>query len=665
MSTKKRNWWTETKILRRVIYEIVQNDNTLYYGIDFSDQGFTISVARGRNTPTTVTFELNKESINNSFLKSAIYFPESEERPRIIGQMALAKEDFAPSRLVKNIENKIGLDEGKSYITWKGKDYHAEDLLRLILSRLKLRADKFLAFQPSKLSLWQPSFQTHAIITCPLGWSEEQRAALLRAIKIAGFKSGDVISKTIAAAIYWRSKQTIQVSEDIIVIQPGDSISDVALVSCATNLQGFAEVKIKAHRSIKKDIDNESDWQSKITAQIKSLCEPMGVSFKAIRTIIYIETNSDFTRVNPVKQWLRNEHSDLASVVNVFELSFGAVYYSSLRGEGLRQPINAYTGLKSSQKFTLKGIEASENSFTELSLTHDESLNAPGDLVQKLDSFNVQSSNVKNLEQLKLRDNGYHVDGRLEQGEHYEEFQQPVYQTISLLIAKDYEDFQPFLKQVIFAMFERKRSGRKNSYAPRIPFKFDIYGGGQARVNQLIDSLREAQKIIVSSSNNRRIEGFFIDETVEIFLTSGWLEKYCEIVIKYVLDEISLVDTKLDFEKCLYIFDAEHKIGGYEKPLHEYDSFLKVNDQTFLFECKSGEPDKWLDENFYDKYDQASRDFNSPKKKTFWLCSTITQFDLSCFKKQWNIPFSLVNLTNFYDVVKAVITDCIRKSKRS
>jgi hypothetical protein len=190
-------------------------------------------------------------------------------------------------------------------------------------------------------------------------------------------------------------------------------------------------------------------------------------------------------------------------------------------------------------------------------------------------------------------------------------------------------------------------------------------------VQNIFKSLSECDKILDYKCPKNTVRGKFTNPYVEFFLSGGWLEKYCELVVKYVVHEIHSEDPNLKSADWYYP-DAEYKKTNPEEKdgvesIWEIDSFLRFQNITFLFECKSADLDNLDQEKpkLLKKYRNAGKVFDAENERTFFLCSAIKQLELKDLNRVWDASFSFTNLTNFYDVVKAVITDCIRKSKRS
>jgi hypothetical protein len=190
-------------------------------------------------------------------------------------------------------------------------------------------------------------------------------------------------------------------------------------------------------------------------------------------------------------------------------------------------------------------------------------------------------------------------------------------------------------------------------------------------VQNIFKSLSECDKILDYKCPKNTVRGKFTNPYVEFFLTGGWLEKYCELVIKYVVHEIYSEDLNLKSDDWYYL-DAEYKKNDLKekdgvKVKAEFDSFLRFRNTTFLFECKSADLDNLDQEkdSLLEKYRECGKVFDAENERTFFLCSAIKQLELKDLNRAWDASFSFANLTNFYDVVKAVITDCIRKSKKS
>ncbi|MGO0063452.1 Hsp70 family protein [Brevibacillus fluminis] len=149
-----------------------------------------------------------------------------DEHKVLVGQVADNKRKSDPSRFKEHFKN--DLIDNIPYSIQGRYFYHPKDLAKEILLHVKKQAMKRLDVERID----------HAVITYPANFSEKYRDALKEAAFNAGFVRVDLLDEPTAAAIYYASKEKIEIGTKILVYDLGGGTFDVALIEKAE--EGFS-----------------------------------------------------------------------------------------------------------------------------------------------------------------------------------------------------------------------------------------------------------------------------------------------------------------------------------------------------------------------------------------------------------------------------------------
>lgn len=190
------------------------NLDTINCGLDFGTSNSVISI----------TDKKTKKEVFTYSDKSILYFPETNDLTYLVGQQAqdMYIQEQMRGRLLKSV--KTLLKQDKFLFTWiYGKKVTPEQLSMFIISHLKKKAEEFLGFEITDVTLGRPAIFSE---------DPQQEALavkrLLKAAKDAGFINVKLQLEPIAAAFYYES--LLDSPKNVLVADFGGGTSDFTVM---------------------------------------------------------------------------------------------------------------------------------------------------------------------------------------------------------------------------------------------------------------------------------------------------------------------------------------------------------------------------------------------------------------------------------------------------
>ena len=171
-----------------------------------------------------------------------------------IGKVAKQSARAVPEQIVEFVKREIGKSKTTFFRTFDDKDYAPEELVALILTKLKQDAEAYLNAEV-----------TDAVITVPAYFHDAEREATRNAGKIAGFNVLQVLNEPTAAAIAYGIDQ-LGTDQNVFVFDLGGGTFDVTIMRVSeSTIQMLATHG--DHRLGGKD------WDDKIITHIAEMFE--------------------------------------------------------------------------------------------------------------------------------------------------------------------------------------------------------------------------------------------------------------------------------------------------------------------------------------------------------------------------------------------------------
>lgn len=261
------------------------NLDTINCGLDFGTS----------NSVIFITDKKTKKEVFTYSDKSILYFPETNDLTYLVGKEAqdMYIREQMRGRLLKSV--KTLLKQDKFLFTWiYGKKVTPEQLSMFIISHLKKKAEEFLGFEITDVTLGRPAIFSE---------DPQQEALavkrLLKAAKDAGFINVKLQLEPIAAAFYYES--LLDSPKNVLVADFGGGTSDFTVMKLSP------ENSCKADRSediiandgiyIGGDVfDSEIMWH-KVTPHLGR-----GVTYRSYDKDIEVPT----TIFHELKRWERS-----------------------------------------------------------------------------------------------------------------------------------------------------------------------------------------------------------------------------------------------------------------------------------------------------------------------------------------------------------------------
>ena len=159
--------------------------------------------------------EIIPNAENHRITSSMILFKEGSVT---VGNVAKRHARSVPEQIVDFVKREMGKSKEAFFRTFNGKDYSAEELSSLILTKLKQDAEEYLGTEI-----------TDAVITVPAHFHDAQREATRNAGKIAGLNILHVLNEPTAAALAYGIDQ-LGYEQTVFVFDLGGGTFDVTIM---------------------------------------------------------------------------------------------------------------------------------------------------------------------------------------------------------------------------------------------------------------------------------------------------------------------------------------------------------------------------------------------------------------------------------------------------
>jgi L1 cell adhesion molecule like protein len=205
---------------------VMKNDNV---EIIANDQG-------NRTTPSFVAFTDSERLIGDAAKNQAARNPENTvfDAKRLIGRQfddPILQSDVKhfPFKVLKAVDGRP-----KIQVSYQGadKEFHAEEISSMILTKMKETAEAFLGEKVSQ-----------AVVTVPAYFNDSQRQATKDAAAICGLECLRIINEPTAAAIAYGLDKKDEGEKNVLIYDMGGGTFDVSLLSIE---EGIFEVKATA-----------------------------------------------------------------------------------------------------------------------------------------------------------------------------------------------------------------------------------------------------------------------------------------------------------------------------------------------------------------------------------------------------------------------------------
>lgn len=171
-----------------------------------------------------------------------------------VGKIAKQNARAVPEQIVEFVKREMGRSREEFFRTFNGKDYSAEELSALIISKLKLDAEAYLGCEV-----------TDAVISVPAYFHDGERQATRNAGKIAGLNVLQILNEPTAAALTY-GMDKLGKNQNVFIFDLGGGTFDVTIM----RVEG-SDIKMVAtngdHRLGGKD------WDDKIISHVAELFE--------------------------------------------------------------------------------------------------------------------------------------------------------------------------------------------------------------------------------------------------------------------------------------------------------------------------------------------------------------------------------------------------------
>ncbi len=171
-----------------------------------------------------------------------------------VGNAAKRYAKSAPEQVVEFVKREMGKSKEAFFRTFDGKDYSAEELSSLILTKLKQDAEAYLGTEV-----------TDAVITVPAYFHDAERQATRNAGKIAGLNVLQVLNEPTAAALAYGIDQ-LGYEQTALVFDLGGGTFDVTIMQVAGS-------KIEMIATNGDHRLGGKDWDDKIITYVAELFE--------------------------------------------------------------------------------------------------------------------------------------------------------------------------------------------------------------------------------------------------------------------------------------------------------------------------------------------------------------------------------------------------------
>jgi molecular chaperone DnaK (HSP70) len=214
------------------------------YGIDLGTTYSAIATLDASGRPVIIENQIDAKPI----LASAIYFPQDESSPPVVGEEAKNRVELEGDRVVQFIKRDIGKENGRTF-QFGGKEYNPILLSSLILKRLAEYAGE------------QGHEVKDVVITCPAYFGIEERNATRQSGEVAGLNVLSIINEPTAAAINYCAREVGE-NRTIMVYDLGGGTFDVTILKISVDSANGANIDIIATDGY--DLLGGKDWDERL-----------------------------------------------------------------------------------------------------------------------------------------------------------------------------------------------------------------------------------------------------------------------------------------------------------------------------------------------------------------------------------------------------------------
>lgn len=195
--------------------------------------------------------EIIPNAENHRTTSSVILFKDDSVT---VGNVAKRYARSIPEQIVEFVKREMGKSKEVFYRTFDGKDYSAEELSSLILTKLKQDAEAYLDTEI-----------TDAVITVPAYFHDAEREATRNAGKIAGLNVLQVLNEPTAAALSYGIDQ-LGYEQTVLVFDLGGGTFDVTIMKVTGS-------KIEMMATNGDHRLGGKDWDDKIITYVAGMFE--------------------------------------------------------------------------------------------------------------------------------------------------------------------------------------------------------------------------------------------------------------------------------------------------------------------------------------------------------------------------------------------------------
>lgn len=205
-----------------------QQERYMHYGIDF---GTTNSIVSFNDDEKVKILDIDTDETGkpSAILKSVIFFDKNGEK--IFGQEAINRyiDNFMNGRLIRSAKTLLR-EETFSTTSINGKPYSAEDLVTIILTEIKRRADARTGISCSRATIGRPvEFSNNH------RQDQEIEKKLQRAALRAGFEDIKIVEEPVGAGLAFLQGAQGQSEKIILIVDIGGGTSDFCLLKYIPN----------------------------------------------------------------------------------------------------------------------------------------------------------------------------------------------------------------------------------------------------------------------------------------------------------------------------------------------------------------------------------------------------------------------------------------------
>lgn len=185
-------------------------------GIDLGTCLCSVAVLDEHKKPIALRIDTGISSlIGDSYSIPSSIFVEEDERI-LLGQAADNIRMKSPSKYRKEFKRDLGTDEPYHI---GSMELFPEDIYKEFLKYFKIKAEEAIGWKVSK-----------AVVSHPANFAGHKKELIRKAALIAGFQEVELIDEPTAAAIYYASKQKVEVGEKLLIYDLGGGTFDVSLI---------------------------------------------------------------------------------------------------------------------------------------------------------------------------------------------------------------------------------------------------------------------------------------------------------------------------------------------------------------------------------------------------------------------------------------------------